>query len=201
MVTALRPQSFQRLQLNAGIFLTDFDYSSITTAAELGAAIRTKRASGEGILGATRGGGTFSATPTMRQIEADGKRYEFIGSEIIDSWQVQMTGTLLEITGGAFARVLCTGEMTDEGAKHLIRVRTDLKEGDYLEHLVWVGDMSDGGFLLIDLHNALNTAGATMTFTDKGEGTLPFTFVAHQADVEASDYAPVSIFLFDAEKA
>ena len=51
-------------------------------------------------VGATRGGCTFSAVPTMRQIEADGKRYEFVGSEVIDKWDVKLTGTLIEIVPG-----------------------------------------------------------------------------------------------------
>ena len=35
------------------------------------------------------------------------------------------------------------------------------------------------------------------TFTDKGEGTLPFEFHAHQASLEDQEYAPCRIVFFD----
>jgi hypothetical protein len=42
----------------------------------------------------------------------------------------------------------------------------------------------------------LNLTGANFTFTDKGEGTLPFEFQAHQADLSNMAYAPVSLVFF-----
>ena len=53
------------------------------------------------------------------------------------------------------------------------------------------------GFVMIELDNVLNIAGATFTFTDKGEGTLPFEFHAHQASLEDQEYAPCRIVFFD----
>lgn len=195
MLTGVRSETFQNLLLNAGVFLNNFDYSTYKTATELITAIKAKIAADDGILGATRGGGTFQATPTVRHIEADGKRYEFKGSTINDGWTIQMTGTLLEVTPENFAIVLAMADVSTDGNIKTVVLHTDVMDDDYLEHLVWVGDTSKG-VALIDLKNALNTAGANMTFTDKGEATLPFTFVAHQDKVEDYDEAPVKILYF-----
>lgn len=194
MTTGLSPTTFKRLQLNAGAFLIGFDYSSYEDAAALKAALVTALKDEKTTLGATRGGGTFEATPEVRNIEADGKRYEFIGSTVFDSWTVRMTGTLLEIKPENWQRVLAAADIEGEAtaAKRTIKIRTDLKADDYIKSLVWVGDTSEG-FILINLKNALNTTGATLTFTDKNEGTLPFEFHAHQDSVEDMEHAPCEI--------
>ena len=90
--------------------------------------------------------------------------------------------------------------MTGEKGKRTIRARTDLLPTDYLENLVWVGNTSEG-IILIALKNALNTTGATLTFADKGEGTLPFEFHAHADSVEDMEYAPFEIVYFEPTEA
>lgn len=130
----------------------------------------------------------------MHQIEANGKRYEFVGSNVIDKWDVKLTGTLIEIVPGNIVRVLATGDATDNEGKTVttIKTRTDLNDTDYIKSVTWVGDTSKGA-MMITLHNALNVSGATLTINDKGEGTLPFEFIAHQSDVEQTEYAPYEI--------
>lgn len=196
MVTGLRSETFKRLQLNAGAFLIGFEYKTIADAAALKTAIAAALKDDTKTLGATRGGGTFECTPEVRNIEADGKRYEFVGSTVFDSWTVRMTGTLMEVTADNFKRVLSAADIAKAEGKKTITVRTDIAPADYLPSLVWVGDTSEG-FVLIALKNALNTTGANLTFTDKGEGTLPFEFHAHQDSVEDSETAPFEIVYFD----
>lgn len=174
--------------------LVNFDYSKITDLTALKTAIKSALDSYDTTVGATRGGGTFSAVPTVRQIEADGKRYEFVGSNQIDKWDTKLSTTLIEIVPGNIARVLATGEVTENEAKTIttIKTRTALKDGDYIKTLTWVGDTSRGA-MMITLYNVLNTSGATLTINDNGEGTLPVEFVAHQSDVESTEYAPFEI--------
>lgn len=198
MITGLRPESFKKMQLDAGAFLQNLDYASATDAKSLRTLITAAVKEGTTkTLGATRGGGTFSLTPNTRNIEADGKRGEFVGSTINDGYTTNMTGTLLEFDENTF--VALGGEVIAEGAKanvKRLKFKTAFEDEKYIKSLVWVGEMSDGSVLLIDMKNALNTAGVTFTFTDKGEGTLPFTFVAHGDSVEDVEYAPVEVLIF-----
>ena len=199
MVTGLRPETFTKLQLNAGLFLKGFDWASATDAAALKTAIASFIQAGEGVIGATMGGGTFVCTPTIRQIEADGMRAPFVGSTVNDGWTVKLTGTMKEITPENFARALmCTNveAIGSGGTAKKIRIRTDIKTTDYLQKICWVGDTSKG-FVLIELENALNIAGATFTFTDKGEGTIPFEFQGHQSNALQQEYAPCTLVFFD----
>ena len=199
MVTGVRPSTFEKLQLNAGMFLVGFDWSS----AENADAIRTKLAAAieaeTGLIGMTQGGGTFVCTPAIRQIEGDGMRSPFVGSTVNDGWTVKLTGTMKEITPENFARALMCANVEAIGScgtAKKIRIRTDIKTTDYLPKICWVGDTSKG-FVLIELENALNISGATFTFTDKGEGTIPFEFQAHQSNVLNQEYAPCTIVFFD----
>lgn len=194
MITGLRPETFTKLQLNAGIFLKDFDYSTATDAETLKTKIDEEITSGANLLGATRGGGTFECTPEMRSIEADGKRSEFIGSQVNDGWTIKLTGTMIEITPDNFATALMGAKVTKTGAKTVVQPKNTIADTDYIEKLCWIGDTSEG-FVLIELDNALNVAGAAFTFTDKGEGTIPFEFRAHQSTL-SSDTAPCRIVFF-----
>lgn len=198
MTTGLRASTFENLQLNAGMFLANFDYSTATDAASLGALLKTERekTSGSALIGATRGGGTFVCTPNTRSIEADGKREEWKGSSVNDGWTIKLTTTLLEINADNLKRSFGTADVTDTEKKHTIKIRTDIKDADYIESLVWVGDTSKG-YVLIAIKNALNTAGATLTWTDKGEGTIPVEFTAHQDGLESDGYAPCEVIFFD----
>lgn len=150
MTTGLRASTFENLQLNAGMFLANFDYSTATDAATLGALLKTERekTSGSALIGATRGGGTFVCTPNTRSIEADGKREEWKGSSVNDGWTIKLTTTLLEINATNLKRSFGTADVTDTEKKHTIKIRTDIKDADYIESLVWVGDTSKGYVLI-----------------------------------------------------
>ena len=94
MITGLRPATFENLQTNAGAFLKNFDWKSHKTYAELLEAIVAALDTPENTVGATIGGGSFQCTPSLRNIEADGMRYQFVGSTVNDLWTVMLTGTM-----------------------------------------------------------------------------------------------------------
>lgn len=200
MITGLRPATFQNLQMNAGVFLKNFDYTKYKSVQELETAIIGALEDETEILGATIGGGSFQCTPSIRNIEADGMRYPIVGSTMNDMWTVKLTGTMKECRPENFKDALICADMeTPEGSNvTTIKVRTDIEEGDYIPSLCWVGDTSRG-FVLINLENALNLTGANFTFTDKGEGSMPFEFQAHAKDLADMKYAPVEIVFFDEE--
>jgi hypothetical protein len=196
MMTALRADTFENLQLNAGVFLIGIDASTYTDADALEEAVFAALEDETKHLGATIGDGTFVAEPEVRNIEANGKRYDVIGSTVFDSWSCRMTGTMKEITPGNFARALATADVTKNGSVTKVTIRTNVKPTDYIPKLCWVGDTSKG-LMMIELDNALNINGATFTFTDKGEGSIPFEFKAHVDDLKKQDEAPARLYFFD----
>lgn len=192
MTTGIHNDTFNNLQLNAGAFIRGLDHTQFSTVAALKAELVSRLESGEGLLGMTMGGGTFVASPTIRNIEGDGIRAPFKGSSVNDGWDVRLTGTMKEITPDNFAIALISADVQTEGNKTTITARTSIADDDYIDSVCWVGDTSQG-YLLIALENVLNTVGATLTFTDKGEGTIPFEFRAHQDSALEQETAPFAV--------
>ena len=197
LTTALRNETFENLQLNAGILLTNLDYSSIADASALKTAIASAITAGTTLLGATRGGGNFTVTRTIREPEIDGRRYPFKGGKFVDSVDAHLSTTLVEITPGNTVKTLGSATATTSGKKTTIKMHTAIEDSDYISSLCWIGDLADGRLVLINLKNALNTSDFTLTYTDKGEGTLAADFHAHQAGVMDYDEAPFEIVYFD----
>lgn len=198
LTSPIRPDAFKELQLNAGIFLVDFNYSTTATADALKTAIASAVTAGTNILGVTRGGGTFTVTKEIRTPEVDGVRYAFKGQDFIDSADAYLSGTLLEVNAINFKRLLSTGESVTDGKKTTVTMHTAVDpDTDYIPSLVWVGDIADGRLIMVVLDNAFNTADFSLTFTDKGEGTMPFEFHARQENVNDYDKAPFKVIFFD----
>ena len=193
-ITAVRNKTFKNLQLNSGAVLVNFDYSKITDLTALKSAIATALERYDTTVGATLAVYAICDGPTPLEFAADHRGVEQTESALSESGAIKLTGTLIEIVPGNIVRVLATGEASDNEGKTVttVKTRTALKEADYIKSVTWVGDTSQGA-MMITLFNALNTSGATLTINDKGEGTLPFEFVAHQSDVEQTEYAPYEI--------
>ena len=200
LTTALRAETFENLQLNAGIVLANFDMDSIATAGDLSDAIDAEIANpSEDFLGATRGGGNFVVTRDIREPDIDGRRYPFKGGKFVDSADARLTTTLLELTPANIVKALGNAEKTTSGKKTTIRMHTAIQGADYLENIVWAGDLADGRMVVIELYNALNTADFNFTYADKNEGTLAVEFHAHQENVDDYDLAPFAIYYFDTD--
>lgn len=201
LTSPIRAAGFENLQLNAGIFLVNFNYSSIANAAALKTAVQgvlTNGTLGTDYLGMTRGGGTFTITREVRTPEVDGRRYAFKGDKFVDSMDGFLSTTLIEVTDAVIKRVMSTSDIATNGLKKTITFHTAIDVNtDYIDHLCWVGDMADGRFVLIEIDNAFNTNDFVFTFADKNEGTLPVEFHAHQGDVLDYDTLPCRIVFFD----
>lgn len=196
-ISGLIPKSFDSMQIDAGAFFVGLDTSSITTLAQLKTAIATALENDDNRLGATIGGGTFSIVPETRVIEADGMRYAIKGSMVFDTYEVKLTTTLKELMPQNWKNIVPTTEITTEGEIQKIKFRTNLGNDDYIDEMFWVGKILNGRYMLIKLFNALNTVGATLTFQDKGEGSIPVEYAGHVSTLADMDYAPVEIWYFD----
>lgn len=189
-----------RIQVNAGLFIENFTCSTATDAATFKTLLSTAVAAGTGILGATRGGGTFVATPELRELEADGKRYRTKGLLKIDSWDIRLTGTLIEAYADNFQRSLISADVdtgtTTTSKVNTLTLRTQVADADYIDKLSWVSLMGDGGYMVIEVYNVINLDGLTFTFADKNEGTIPFNFAACHSDIVGQDTAPFKIYYF-----
>lgn len=197
MVTPIRAETFKQLGFNAGILLKNFDYSSATDAGTLATAIATAITAGTALLGGTKGGVNIATNTTFWKPEIDGMRMDFKGEQQMDNAECKMSGTLVELTAENFKDVLALADITTATNITTIQPRFSIKNEDYIDHIVWVGDHGSDGLFLVDLKNALNTSGLNMQTADKDIATLPFEFTGH-ADSVSSTELPITIKLFAA---
>ena len=185
--TKIPSDTFQKLQINAGILTTDFTPATGT----IGEA---------GQIGATTGGVNFTATPTYSDFGEDIDNCPKNMKELkkLDSWEVKMTGTFVN-ADTAIAKRLCGA--ADIGTTDATKVtpRNDLKDADFAD--IWlVGDYSDkngetnGGFIAIKLLNALSTGGFQLQTADKAKGQFAFEFTGHYS-MSAQDTVPFEIYI------
>ena len=185
--TKIPSDTFQKLQINAGILTTDFTPATGT----IGEA---------GQIGATAGGVNFTATPTYSDFGEDIDNCPKNMKELkkLDSWEVKMTGTFVN-ADTAIAKRLCGA--ADIGTPDTTKVtpRNDLKDADFAD--IWlVGDYSDkngetnGGFIAIKLLNALSTGGFQLQTADKAKGQFAFEFTGHYS-MSAQDTVPFEIYI------
>lgn len=175
----------KHLQIDAGAFYKNYDPTTDTPA----------MASSK-LLGATAGGGSFSAVPTIRQIEIDGVKGAVKGLEVIDEWAVTITANVKEITASVMATALAAGNAasstTPAGTK--ITAGSELADSDYLTNITWVGRISGSqNPVIIVVKNALATNGLTLTTADKAEGVIAMTFTGHYTAADL-DTAPFEIY-------
>lgn len=166
----------KNLLLDAGAFFKNFDVDKDTFE---DAVLAGK------LIGATKGGGEFSAVPVVRQVEVDGVKGRAKGLELLDSWDVYIKANVLEVTKETLQNALCASIVDDEtNDKYtIIKGKNFISLDDYIENVVWIGTLSGSDEpVIILVKNALNTEGLKITVADKSEGVVPMTFYGHYAD-------------------
>lgn len=177
----------ENLLLDAGAFFVNFDvdvdtFDSAVTAGKL--------------IGATRGGGNFTAIPEMRSIEVDGVKGKGKGLQVVDSWEVKMGASVLEITKEGIARALTSSDVdsTTNTDYDIITAKNHIALTDYIDNITYIGKKSGSEKpILIQIYNVLNTVGLTLQTQDKAEAVTAMDFEGHY-DTDELDAPPFKVF-------
>lgn len=190
-ITGVTSGTAKHLQLDAGAFFKNFDPATDTFASAFSK-----------LIGATAGGGSFAAVPTIRRIEVDGLKGATKGYEALDEWQVTLTANVKEITVDSMSLALATATSADTKSPSSvtsnnytkITASNEIADTDYLTNVTWVGRLSGSQTpIIIVVKNALCTNGLTLTTADKSEGVIALTLTGHY-DVSDLDTPPFEIY-------
>lgn len=184
--TKIPANTFEQLQLNAGVILAAFDPS-------------TSEVKNEDILGATTGGTNFSATPSFVDFGEDIDNCPKNMKELkqLDQWDVKMSGSFVTTDEEAIKRLVGAAEAADGK----VTPRRDVLQSDF-QDLWWVGDYGSdtteesGGYIAIRMMNALSTGGFQIQTGDKEKGQFSFEFTGHFS-MDAQDVVPFEIYIKD----
>lgn len=178
LLSGITERTIKSFQLNAGVLLKEYTK---------GGAI-----SESNIIGATRGGGSFTAVPTIHQIAVDGAPINTMGLERIDEWVVTLNTTMVETTEETIKMALVASNTTTVDVTDKKITADNEITADHYTDVYWVGNTSSGKNIVIHLKNVINTNGFNLTIADKGEGTFAITLVAHYS-ISDLEHAPFDI--------
>lgn len=189
--TGLTTKTKKHLLLGAGAFFKNFLVGTDTYESAV---------AGGKLLGATQGGGEFSAVATFRQIPVDGAVGDIKDLEDIERWDVTMNATMLEVTKQTVALALGSATittMTGTAPYNKIVGNNGLSSGDF-NNITWCGCLlGETKPMLIQIDNALCTNGLNLSMTDGEEGKIALEFRGFYdaVDTGAEPVAPFSIYM------
>lgn len=183
--TKVPEDTFEKLQLNAGILVDDFTPSTGVIG---------------NILGATTGGINFTTNPEFTDFgeDIDNVPNNMLELKHLNQYDAQMSGTFLTCSP-ALAKSLTGAADIDGTDTTKVVPRAELLASDF-EDVWWVGDYSDvntgtnAGFIAIHLINALNTAGFQIQSTKNEKGQLAFEYHGHYS-IEDQETVPFEIYV------
>ena len=186
--TGYTSDTADNLLLDAGAFFVNFEVGTDT--------YESAREAGK-LLGATRGGGEFKAGMSVRNIEVDGVKGRAKGLERNDGWEVYLKATVLEFNATTLKYALTSADLTEgqSGDSYdTITGNNEIELADYIGNVTWVGCLAGSSTpVIIQIYNALNTDGLTLSVADKNEATMAMTFYGH-FDGETLENPPFKIY-------
>lgn len=182
--TKVAADTFEKLQLNAGILLESFTPSTGTIG---------------DIIGATSGGITFNTNPTYQDFGEDVDNVKPNTKELkrLQYFDPSLSGTLLTCTPAVIKQLIGAADVDSTDTTKVIP-REKLAEADFSD-VWWVGDYSDvntgssAGFIAIHLMNTLNTSGFQIQSGKDAKGQMAFEYHAHYS-IDDDETVPFEIY-------
>ena len=184
--TKVRSDTFQSLQINAGIVASAFtpaDGTIVTTD----------------ILGATTGGIQFASNPEYMDFgeDVDNVPNNTYQLKRITSFNPVISGTFVAVDAALAQKLVGTNTYTT--ASGLIVPSSTIDLADFGD--IWfIGDYSDkngttnGGFIAIHVLKAYSTGGFQWQSTKDGKGQFAFEFTGHY-DLDDIDKVPYEMYV------
>ena len=179
--SGLTNQTPDRIALDAGAFFIGFDVNSDTYA--------TAKEAGK-ILGATQGGGEFSAKANLRQIAVDGSNGRVRGLTDVTDWEVYIKATIIETTVGTIRTAIAAAKVTAPSGDSSdvptgytkIEGKATIDDDDYIDNITWVGNISGSDKpIIIQIKCVLNEDGFKLAPKDGDEAKISVTFYGYNS--------------------
>jgi hypothetical protein len=183
--TVIPQDTFDGLQLDAGVLLKNFDPTNPTAPADAD------------IICATTGGITVSCTPTFSDLGSDVDNVPNNMKEFkhLDSWDCKISTSSLGTSPELIKMSLGCADI--DAQTSAIVPRKDLEQTDFAS-IWWVGDKANGGLVAVQLKNALSTSGFSLKTTKNGKGTVSLELTGH-VSINAQNEMPMVFYSMDPE--
>lgn len=175
--TAIPQDTFEGLQLDAGILLRDFD-------------IENADYKNEDIICATTGGINVTCTAEYSDFaeDVDNAPNNLMEFKHLDGWNCGMSFTSIGTSLESIRLSLGAADIVDGK----VVPRRSIKLTDFSD-VWWVGDRADGGMVAIRLMNALSTGGFSLQTTKNGKGQVSMELTGH-VSIQDQDTMPMEFY-------
>lgn len=178
--TVIPKDTFDGLQLDAGVLLKTFDPSSPTAPKD------------EDIICATTGGIKADCKPIYSDLgeDVDNCPNNMMELKHLDSWNCTLGFTSLGTSPEGIK--LALGCAVVDGTKISLD-SPGVVDKTRFSTIWWVGDRADGGFVAIELKNALSTDGFSLQTSKNGKGQTAVTLTGH-VSIDAQSEMPMTFY-------
>ncbi len=179
--TRIPADTFEQIQLDAGILLNHFDPATPDAVKE------------EDIICPTTGGITAACAPSFSDMgeDVDNCPANLLELKHLDGYDCSLAFTSLGTSPQSIRLALGAADIDSNDPTHIVP-RRDLKVTD-AQDVWWVGDRADGGMVAVCLKKALSTAGFSLKTTKSGKGNTSVTLTGH-VTVETQDQVPMEFW-------
>ena len=142
---------------------------------------------GEKIIGPTRGGAEFTATPSIRDIEYDGRKGKTKGMQVKDGEDVTLKISTL-CCSLENLKLAIPGANINNSANQLTPGKFGVIAADnYLDNVAVVTKMLDGTYTVIQIENPMHEGAFSYKGVSKNENEHSLEFVGHYDYSDSTD--------------
>ncbi len=170
MLVDLTQDQINKIQIDEGVVVINFGEEN------------------EKILGPTRGGAEFVATPSIRDIEFDGRKGKTAGMQVKDGEDVSLKINTLCCSQENLAMAIPnaspksdTENIIEQGDFGLI------KSDNYLKNVAVVTKMLDGTFKILIVKNAMHEGAFNFKTASKSENEHNLEFLGHYNPLNSNE--------------
>lgn len=187
--TQIPQDTFNDLQLDAGILLYDFDIEAAS------AGTGQSGFDEEDFICATTGGITAECKPEYSDLAEDVDNAPVNLKEFLhlDGWTCTIEFTSLSNDPKGIRLALGAADIDEE--KNKVTPRRDVKQKDFAD-VWWVGDKANGGFVAVHLLNALSSEGFSLSTEKAGKGTVDVTLTGY-VSITNQNVVPMEFYSID----
>lgn len=181
MFTKIPEDTFNALQMDAGVLLNTFDPTNPAEPADAD------------IICATTGGISVSCVPTYSDFgeDVDNVPLNMMEFKHLDGWECTLSTTGLGTSPELIKLALGAADVSGDK----VTPRMAIQQTDFSD-LWWVGDRADGGLVAVKIMNALSTGGFALQTTKNGKGTVTIEITGH-VSIEAQSVVPMEFYSVD----
>lgn len=174
---AIPQDTFEGLQLDAGVLLRDFDPAAGTFK-------------NEDIICATTGGINVVCNAEYSDFaeDVDNAPNNLMEFKHLDGWTCSMSFTSIGTSLESIRLSLGAADIVDGK----VVPRRNVKLTDFSD-VWWVGDRADGGVVAARLMNALSTGGFSLQTTKNGKGQISMELTGH-VSIKDQDTMPMEFY-------